>query len=133
MVKTFLSSELEFEPQLTHPIARFVSLYLVGQESTQAKRQYRPRDNTHLSIPYTITKPKSVGSTGIRTPALRSETFSPWTSWEKRISKLGVARSYLTHYVCSPCNRLLSTPLYPGLAIPILDLHMLHRNLMHFF
>ena len=49
------------------------------------KRQHRPRDNTPISILYTITKTKSVGSTGIRTPALRSETFSPWTSVRLRI------------------------------------------------
>ena len=65
----FLTSGLKFECQWTHPIARLVLLYEAH------KIQHRLRDNTHLSIPYTMTWRKSVGSTGIRTPALRSKTF----------------------------------------------------------
>jgi hypothetical protein len=114
MVKTFLTSGLEFESQWTNPIARIVSLYPfitlclecvattpfkvvathskqsvikgyeAGQETTNAKSQ-QCWPSTPISISYTITKTKSVRSTGIRTPVLRSETFSPWTTVRLRI------------------------------------------------
>jgi hypothetical protein len=35
---------------------RLVSIYGSRQETTQAKRQHRSRDNTPISIPYTITQ-----------------------------------------------------------------------------